>query len=456
LGSSISDTACSFAWDYPNLSLTGNKLKNCCHGPWHRPSEQDIARLGKDLFSHHDPLLEVKEALLRGEKHSSCAKCWQSEDKGMISPRNKLHGLAAYIERTGYFPHKTAREIEPLLLDLSAQQAHDIARLKSPGLIEISLDTTCDLKCVYCNLSYSSQWAAEALLHGDISAEQLKLEQNKVSPAFEQAFWDWFESYAYDQAHYINFIGGEPLIIDKYYQYMARIIDKYQSTGLVRPLRMVVVTNLNTPNRYLERFFGVVDSMLEAGPQVTFAVKVSQESTGARAEFIRTGLDWSHFADNFERLMQFKQTHAHGSRIEIDVIPSHNALSVSDSPSFFTWLADLSDRHGYEIGINPQQIVWPRWLNITLLPISYNSYIERSMQVIRSRTKNKNNDKYRDWTEYCNFLEGLRQGILHPDKSAAQRSLFIRELDKLCTRRNLDFAATFPEMVEFYAMCKAQ
>jgi hypothetical protein len=455
LSSNIRNTACSFAWDYPNLSFTGNKLKNCCRGPWFRPSDADISRLGKDLFSEYEPFIEIKSALLRGERHESCAKCWETEDQGVLSPRNNLIGLARYVERTGYFPHKNAKEIEALLLDLTPQQEYEIARLRSPGLIEIALDTTCDLKCVYCNLSYSTQWASESLQHVDITPEQLQREQPRVSPAFEQLFWDWFDSYAHAQAYYITFIGGEPLIIDKYYQYMDRIIEKYKTVELQQTLSMVAVTNLNTPPRYLERFFDVVDRMIRANPNVSFCVKVSQESIGARAEFIRTGLNWSRFESNFNRLMRFKQQHPLGDRIEIDVIPSQNALSISESPKFFTWLADLSDSYGYEIGINEQQVVWPYWLNATILPPEYAAYIDQSIAVIRSRTKERKSDRYRDWTEHCKFLESLKQGILQQDKPVDQRRTFIRELNKLCDRRSLDFHHTFPEMFDFYELCRA-
>jgi hypothetical protein len=454
MSNNLHSTACSFAWDYPNVSLAGARLKNCCRGPWNRLSDQDIQRLGKDLFDQYEPMIEIKTALLRGERHKACAKCWEAEDQGVISPRTNLSGLARYMQTTNYFAGKSASEIESLMLDLTDQQIHEIARLRSPGLLEIALDTTCDLKCMYCSLSYSTQWAAEALQHGDISQAQLRTE-NRSNPQLEEALLEWFDSYAYDHLYYITFIGGEPLIIDKYYQYMDRIIAKYQTTGLTRFLRMVAVTNLNTPSKYLDRFFDVINRMLDTGPEVRFCVKVSQESIGTRAEFIRTGLNWSRFEHNFHRLMSFKQQHPQGSRIEIDLIPSHNALSVSDSPGFFAWVAELSEQYGCEIGLNPQQIQYPQWLNPSLLPPEYADYIAQSVAVIRSHSVNMINDPDRNWEQYCTFLESLMQGIRDSDKSASQRRSFARELDKLTGRRNLDFAATFPEMKDFYDLCRS-
>jgi len=412
-------------------------------------------RQGVDLFSNHEPMLEVKSALLRGQKHRFCSKCYEAEQAGVGSPRNGLGGLASYVERTNYFPGKSATEIEQLLLSLTPQQQAEIARLRSPNLIEISLDSTCDLKCMYCNLYYSTQWASEALQHGDVTPDVLRRELPDTDPRFEQLFWEWFESYAYEQAECINFIGGEPLIIDRYYQYMERITAKYLSAGRTRPLYMSAVTNLNTPPRYMDRWLDCIGKLLDCSSQTRMVIKISQESLGARAEFIRTGLSWTRFESNFNRLLRFKQEHAEAWRIRIDIIASHNALSVSDSPAFFAWVADLVDAHSTEIGINPQQIQYPQWLNVSVLPASYGSYLQRSADLLRSRRRHQIDDVHRDWLPYADWLDGLAKSIRDPHKPREHQQAFVRELDKLCHRRGLDFAATFPEMMEFYQTCKA-
>lgn len=451
MGNEVAKTACSLAWDYPNISLSGNRIKNCCRGPWFRPSPSEIKELGPALFTNYEPILNVKRALIRGERHSSCAKCFEIEDKGMISQRTNLDGLARYVRSTDHFQFDFLSQVEKQLLNLSPEQEEAVARLHAPRLIEISLDNTCDLKCVYCNSTYSTQWASEDLRFGDTTQEKLARENPKVLPEFEQAFWDWFESYAWQEVDHINFIGGEPLIIEKYYEYMDRIISKYQQNPPSSKLTFSVVTNLNTPMPYLIRFLRMLRSLLAMNENISFCIKVSVESTNDRAQFIRSGKIWSRFESNLGKLLMMAKAGEFGGRFTLDLIPSINSLCVSDLPQFYQWVADMQNKYGVPIGVNEHQVVYPAWSSVMILPVEYTSYIDQSIEVVR-----KNLAPTSDvWQRYCDFLIGIKNGIQNSHKEVDPRREFARRVDLLSHRRNLDFAATFPEMMDFYNLCKS-
>lgn len=456
MGSDIRNTACRFAWDYPVLNLAGNRIRNCCRAGAHPVSRTDIERLGTNLFNRFEPLVDVRLSLLRGERTDACSSCWVLEDKGMISPRTNLDGLATYIKRTNYFPGKSTKEIEELLLNLTPDQEQEIARLKSPRMLEISLGNTCDLKCVYCNYHYSSQWAAEALLHNEVDPKYLERDLPKIYSEYEDVFWEWFESYSSTRLDNINFIGGEPLIIPRYYEYMDRMIALYKDQDLEREVSFSVVTNLNTPDKLLDKFINILDEFFTANDKLIFEISVSMESMSNRAEFIRTGTVWSTLESNLLRLLEYKKNRSLGDRLNIVLIPTINALSISDSYRFYDWVTELATRPGYHMGLRQNQIVWPAWNSVLVLPVEFASYLDDSITVIKDRLPAyRDKELGRDWLSYITFLEGIRTGIRSPTKDRLNQREFAKQIDKLCHRRGLDFAATFPEMVDFYNMCKA-
>ena len=66
---------------------------------------------------------------------------------------------------------------------------------------------------------------------------------------------------------------------------------------------------------------------------------------------------------------------------------------------------------------------------------------------------------FENWKKiFINYLHTIKIGIdtsnLDIDKTNKLRKEFAANIDKLSARRNLDFNATFPEMVEFYNLCK--
>ena len=90
-----------------------------------------------------------------------------------------------------------------------------------------------------------------------------------------------------------------------------------------------------------------------------------------------------------------------------------------------------------------------------ILPTSYTRYIDETIDLIETEVVDHTKySPYGRWDSYLKFLKGIKNGIANPDKNNQSRKEFISNLDKLTSRRNLNFAETFPEMVEFYNECK--
>lgn len=455
MANDLADTACSFAWTYPVLSMQSNGLRHCCRSAPNTVTDRETAALGIDLFNQAQALIDRRLALLRGEKHTACSSCWYLEQRGVVSARNGLFGLAEYVASTGYFPDRTIDQIEQLLRHLTPAQQEEIARLDRTEMVEISLGNTCDLKCVYCNHHYSSQWASELLRHGDITHEDIEPTLPLADTAFEQAWWQWFEHRGSKQVSTINFIGGEPLIITRYYQYLQRILDIYSAQPPAQQLTFMVVTNLNTPRTYLQKFIDLLQRIMAVSDQISFEISISAESVGNRAAFIRTGTDWQQIDSNLEQLLQFRQGQSFANRLHISLIPSINSLCVSGLVNFYQWVLSKNQEPHRHIGLRNNQVVFPVWNNTAILPPEYADYIDEVLALIEpSLLEQPDPAPGRCWGYHLKFLRSVQHGIRNKDKDVAARREFARQIDVLTERRDLDFAETFPEMIDFYNLCK--
>ena len=253
----LGDTACIYAWDYPVINFSRKELRYCCRSAPQRLSDADIAQ-GPDLFDSHRAVTDLRRDLLNGIKNSRCSSCWDIEAAGGQGPRTRIDAFVNFLKTNNVWPGLNWDQIAQKLEQLSQQDVEELINLRFPKKIEISLGNTCDLKCVYCNHHYSSQWAAELLQHDEIKAHEIEQElPRSKDTAYEDIWWAWFEQHAGKHTETVNFIGGEPLIIDKFYAYCNRIIDFYGCNPGIGHKELTVVTNFNTPERFLDRFLEI-------------------------------------------------------------------------------------------------------------------------------------------------------------------------------------------------------
>jgi len=130
-------------------------------------------------------------------------------------------------------------------------------------------------------------------------------------------------------------------------------------------------------------------------------------------------------------------------------------------PNFFRYVVDLEKNNERKIHIRQNQITDPGWLSPGILPPEYVVYIDESIKIIEEHLavqveKNtlREYSPFGSWDRYVIFLKSVRKNIENPNKNIQARKDFAYNIDKLCERRKLNFHETFPEMIEFYNLCK--
>ena len=438
---SIKKTICDKAWNYPIINFSNNEVSQCCHAVHQKVKEEDIDSYGKDIFTKFKPLVDAKTDILNGVQTPNCSYCWYIENKGMRSSRHSEEKTKKYFNEVGVN-----------LNNLDDAQKNKIVNISKPRLIELSLGNTCDLKCMYCNNIFSSQWAVENIKYGELDKDYFDKASNPVVTAkMEAAWWDWFDNdNVHNEANSIGFIGGEPLIIDKTYDYIHKILDKCRTRTQLWPVTISIVTNLNTPEIYFNKFLDLIPHIIN-NRNVVLDLSVSIEALTTRAEFIRTGLKWDRFEKNIKTVLEIVKQHK--DRINFSFMIALNSLCISDLPNFFKWVVMLQNDYNVPINLRGNQVVYPNWLSPTILPQSYASYITESKKILSAEKIDYSLYKYGEWPLYLEHLDEVLKGIQEPIKSELTRRSFVENINVLCKRRNLNFKNVFPEMIEFYQEC---
>lgn len=163
----------------------------------------------------------------------------------------------------------------------------------------------CNFKCRSCGDMLSSAWETEQRQHNMIDWNNPK--NTWMQPAvrqqiskfqdtqIEQEFSEAVEQHRVEE---IYWVGGEPLMYEQHWRYMSRIIELGDGPGLYARYN----TNLSRV-----RYRGQ-DLYQDILPRIRdWQICASIDGTGSIGEYIRTGLDWCSWLENFCRGVEIQR-----------------------------------------------------------------------------------------------------------------------------------------------------
>ena len=411
----VSPTLCTHLWSHAVVDIAKKKVRACCKTPSHQLTKAEIQNEKEKIFLNLPYMIENRQQMLNGGKPSSCSTCWKLEENGIKSFRTESEDWKSYVSGLG--------------------KSFDDPSLKysfNPNNLDIQLDNYCDLKCIYCNEEFSSQWENENNKHGLMPYEfRPNLNKSEELSEFNALFFSWFEKVKMGLER-IAFLGGEPLISPIFYDYLERIISSY-GENFPKKLDINIITNLNTPPKNFEKF---VSFLLRFNQLVTFNINISMEASSAKAELIRHGVDYERFKENFRLLTKIPN-------VVISTITTVNLFSISSLKEYLEFLSECEMSSGKKIIHYSNIISWPQYLNVDLVHESFAStYLEDCIQLIQSRTSPDRNDL----REYLSFLLSLRNKFSFSKfKNTEKHQYALNCISLLEKRRNINFRQTFPE-----------
>lgn len=297
---------------------------------------------------------KVRDDLENGIQNKHCSVCWLHEKNGLDSWR--LQG--------------------------------NVSRIAEKS-IEVYLDNTCDQKCIYCSAKFSSKWAQEinqaqpedkefltSVLNDDTFVATQK--KNHIDIILENIANVGEASRDYHQ-HQIILLGGEPLLSPQVKKDVINDIVGafYSKTEPTRQLKIMVVTNGNSPDVVIDRALKSIKETSEKYENLKFTINLSMESTGSNAEFVRNGVDWNQFIKNYQKYLE--------NNLEVGFSMTLNSVSFLDTPNFMRQMINYAKnssgwRQRTFFRVNVAQ--YPKHLSIATLPEEYRYIFEECKSVI--------------------------------------------------------------------------
>jgi sulfatase maturation enzyme AslB (radical SAM superfamily) len=488
----ISKTMCYAKWTQVSMHLTNGKTHSCYHPPLH-DMDVDAVKANPKALHNTAQKKEERAMMLKGERPAGCAYCWKIEDVGGRSDR---------IYRSGeYWAQNSRSDI------IDALDTGDV----DPRYMEVNFNQACNFSCMYCSPHLSTTWEEKIKEHGEFKILDVEgketghnnleyLQEKGLMPLkvrqsenpYLEAFWKWWPS-LYNKLEVFRITGGEPLMDINTFRVLEYIYENPNTW-----LELSITTNMCPPKEELmDRFLSKVKKLEEI--QIwedknrwnpgsgnnwyvnmalkNFALFISVDSVGSQAEYIRGGLKWDTMTRNTMRfLTETKNT-------TVTFINTFNALSVPKVKDYLEYVLKLRQRFSasnqgvqyipihdpytkhddYEI--HPRQRIWfdipliryPDWQTIQILTPDFDKYLEEAIDFM------KQNSDVSDFAGFYDFeiaklernLAIMRERVdIDRNKIELDRKNFARFFDQYDERNFLKFVEVFPEMEDFYKLCK--
>lgn len=365
---------CCFSRQDTNEYMPGVQVKVIKEWEHHRNrNSENIAE-----FINDPAIMDLRAALLRGEKPSGCAECFNLEDKGIRSFRQTFNEIYA-------------DEIDTSLQHVSKDGYLDP---KAITYLDISLGNVCNLKCRSCNPWASHRWIEEGptVPHTDWDETAYTIgRMSSKNPWFVYAFENGFFDEVLPNVTRINFIGGEPLVVEEHYAWLQHIIDN----GWSDKIELHYNTNATTiPDRLLDiwdRFAGVVLSL-------------SIDAIGDLAYYVRYPSKWKIVQRNVDKLAEFSKTR---TGVVVHTHVTLSMLNIHDLPNILEWCKQQYDKwhytwewgnHGYQNCLPHFNIVeHPRYLHMRNLPQDQKELANKMLEEQYEKFKNAGLPEWEQW-----------------------------------------------------------
>lgn len=308
-----SDTFCSLPWNHTFVGPGGIE-KPCC----------------RFLLNQLGPIEDLRETILRGERHPGCRKCWEEEDAGRKRSLRQIH-----LQPRGFN--------KPLIEDL------DIGNPKLVWL-ELSFSNRCNLRCRMCSPFYSTNWYKDWL-----DVEEYLYPKICEAQDVEKFIKEHPEPVPYDISNldkhipnirHIKMTGGEPFIIPEYQE----ILEKIVANGTAGEVVLNYSTNLTVMPK--PRLLALWANF----KRIEFAT--SFDATGKVMEYQRHPTKWPRVEQVLDRLINLPNAEP-GIRGTVTI------YNILDIPNVAWYWNDILPDNTW---LNFVQASSPEQVSITVLP----------------------------------------------------------------------------------------
>lgn len=284
------ETLCMAPWTHTYLSPQTERRMCCASREPAQNFQQYIdTKAGTGVYQpvtleqhwNSEHMKSVRRRMMAGEILPECAVC-----------NEKLLNTDVY---RSYFNGLFAHKYEECMAATDATGYTTV----QPVSWDYRFSNLCNFKCRTCGDMLSSSWETEQKQHGmvdwsnpkntwmrpEIRKEISQFQDTKI----EQEFAEAVEQHRVEEVYWV---GGEPLMYEQHWRYMRRIIELGDGPRVYARYN----TNLSRVDYLGHNLYRDVLAMLR-----DWQICASIDGTGPTGEYIRTGMVWPVFLENFKR-----------------------------------------------------------------------------------------------------------------------------------------------------------
>lgn len=413
------ETACQLKWSWSTIQLNQGITTSC-----YRSS---MSKIDSDNFLdfHNTPLkLQHRQMMLKGEwpgqeDEWGCHYCKEIEQAGGTSDR---------------LWHLSIPDMYPPELD------QDPTAIKvKPVVVELFLNNTCQLSCVYCTPKLSSSIDAENKRFNNAQLDNVTFErlipiQQQNYKSLLPAFRTWFES-EFHSLRRLNILGGEP-----FYQKEFDVILDYIDANPNPNCELNIVSNLMISRDLLEHYVSRIKQLLARRKLKNLQLLASIDAWGPQEEYVRWGLNLEHWESNFRYLLSEPW-------IKLAFNQVFSPLTIKTAPELMHKLREFRQiRHVslYSGTISPS----PSWL----MPKIFGPGVfeEDFARIVEAMPIDTDED-----VVIRNYIEGIGKGVANAKRDLQEIKKMLLYIDEKDRRRGTNWRTLFPWLIEFEQQCES-
>jgi len=419
-------TACQLKWAWSTINLQLGKTASC-----HRVSSHSF---DTNTFNFHNTpqKLAQRKTMLEGQ--------WPTNDpSNIVTPgTTTCESYCGAIEKTGL--GQSDRQFFLTIPNLTPKELyHDATAINvTPTILEVYIDNTCNLSCVYCVPELSSRIDFEMKKHGPFNKNGLVLhsEYHRQSnyDQIEQNFWKYFQSNI-ESIERLHLLGGEP-----FYQRQFDTFLEFFENNPCPNLEFNIVTNLMLSKSKLENYVERLKELLVKRKLKRLDITASIDCWGPQQEFVRYGLDLKQWQENFEYLIAQRW-------IKLNINNAISVLTIKTLPDLLellnVWNKDRRIEHYFSIVFDPTYMA-PDIFG----PEEFQDDFTKILALMET-------DSWRG-THAKTYLEGIVATIQNSVYNKSETLKLLTFLDEMDNRRKTNWRELFPWLIKYEGLCGIQ
>jgi organic radical activating enzyme len=400
-----SKTFCMMPWVHMHAFPDGRAYPCCLADYWHPVG--DLRKHTMEQVWNQDAYRTMRKNMLEDRPCKECTKCYEQEDNGFFSMRH---------DANRNYGHHVA-EVDATFEDGTNPKFN-------LRYWDVRFSNLCNFSCRSCGPIFSSNWYNDHVKLYNRKPDVLGRDMARVeyTAGDEDAMLEQMLPHI-PYLEQVYFAGGEPLIMKEHYFMLEKLIEHKKTD-----IRIQYNTNFSELRFKDKHVFDYWKNFTNV------SVGASLDASGARAELMRKGTNWTQVEQNRYRMMQ------EVPHVDFYISATVSVMNVLHVLAFHKEWVQMGLIDAKDFNVNICQS--PDWYRIDILPEDFKKNV-----VIPAY------EEHIAWLEPQDKLQRATNGFksalnfLRANNQSKLLDRFREEVKKLDDVRNENFWNTFPELI---------